>query len=197
MPGAHSLRAVHRVLRDPQRDLVMTRLHMDAAMHAPTPDGARMHDGTTVPQTEAGTYRPDVDGLRAVAILSVLAFHAFPQWLPGGFIGVDVFFVISGFLISRIVFTGLAAGTFSFRHFYARRVRRIFPSLTAILVPTLGLGWIIQRQVEYAQLGKHVSDHTLWCAARNHLLTFCSRSDSLRSAIGFASPLALLCPPSS
>jgi len=124
---------------------------------APTP-GAAPRDATLVaPRTEAGPYRPDVDGLRAVAILSVLAFHAFPQWLPGGFIGVDVFFVISGFLISRIVFTGLSAGTFSFRHFYARRVRRIFPSLTAILVPALGLGWIIQRQVEYAQLGKHVA----------------------------------------
>lgn len=108
-------------------------------------------------RTEAGTYRPDVDGLRAVAILSVLAFHAFPHWMPGGFTGVDMFFVISGFLISRIIFRGLSAGTFSFRHFYARRVRRIFPSLTVILVPSLGIGWMIQRQLEYAQLGKHVA----------------------------------------
>jgi peptidoglycan/LPS O-acetylase OafA/YrhL len=116
-----------------------------------------VREKATIPPTEAGSYRPDVDGLRAVAILSVLAFHAFPQWLPGGFTGVDVFFVISGFLISRIVFSGLSAGTFSFRHFYARRVRRIFPSLTVILIPALGLGWMIQRQVEYAQLGKHVA----------------------------------------
>ncbi len=135
----------------------MNRPRMDPAATTPIPAGVPRHAVTTTPRTEAGSYRADVDGLRAVAILSVLAFHAFPQRLPGGFIGVDVFFVISGFLISRIVFSGLSAGTFSFRHFYARRVRRIFPSLTVILVPALGLGWMIQRQLEYAQLGKHVA----------------------------------------
>jgi peptidoglycan/LPS O-acetylase OafA/YrhL len=126
---------------------------MTASMSADIPTRGE----ATSPRTEAGPYRRDVDGLRAVAILSVLTFHAFPQWLPGGFIGVDVFFVISGFLISRIVFTGLSAGTFTFSHFYARRVRRIFPSLTVILIVALGLGWTIQRQVEFAQLGKHVA----------------------------------------
>src|SRR5260370_5498821 len=67
-------------------------------------------------------YRPDVDGLRAVAVLAVLAFHAFPQVLPGGFAGVDVFFVISGFLISGIIFTDLREGTFTFAQFYRRRI---------------------------------------------------------------------------
>src|SRR5438105_3818191 len=74
-------------------------------------------------------YRADVDGLRAVAILSVLGFHAFPHSATGGFVGVDIFFVISGFLISGIIFRGLAAGNFSFSEFYARRIRRIFPAL--------------------------------------------------------------------
>ena len=74
-------------------------------------------------------YRPDIDGLRAVAVLSVVIFHAFPTVLPGGFIGVDIFFVISGYLISNIIFRTLKRGDFSFADFYAHRIRRIFPAL--------------------------------------------------------------------
>ncbi|MEO7432508.1 MAG: acyltransferase family protein [Dokdonella sp.] len=106
---------------------------------------------------EAGRYRPDIDGLRAVAILSVLAFHAFPDWIPGGFVGVDVFFVISGFLISRIIFSGLSAGTFRFAHFFERRVRRIFPSLAVILIAAIGAGAFTLLPSQYAELGKHVA----------------------------------------
>lgn len=76
-------------------------------------------------------YRPDIDGLRAVAVTAVLFYHAFPSALPGGFVGVDVFFVISGFLISTLIWQGLDAGTFSLRRFYGRRVRRLFPVLLA------------------------------------------------------------------
>ena len=65
-------------------------------------------------------YRPDIDGLRAIAVLAVVAFHSFPNWIKGGFIGVDVFFVISGYLISTIIFENLDRGTFSFTEFYAR-----------------------------------------------------------------------------
>src|SRR5690606_3145464 len=79
-------------------------------------------------------YRPDIDGLRAVAVLSVVGFHAFPAWMPGGFIGVDVFFVISGFLISTIIFRSLDTGAFSFTDFYARRIKRIFPALLLVLM---------------------------------------------------------------
>ena len=72
-------------------------------------------------------YRPDIDGLRAIAVLSVVIFHAFPSLLPGGFIGVDVFFVISGYLISTIIFKNLKNDSFNFLEFYARRIKRFFP----------------------------------------------------------------------
>lgn len=102
-------------------------------------------------------YRPDIDGLRAIAVLSVVGFHAFPYWIPGGFIGVDVFFVISGFLISTIIYKGLEAGTFSFADFYARRIRRIFPALVLVLLASLCFGWFALLADEYTQLGKHVA----------------------------------------
>jgi peptidoglycan/LPS O-acetylase OafA/YrhL len=100
-------------------------------------------------------YRRDIDGLRAVAVLAVLVFHAFPKYLPGGFVGVDVFFVISGFLITGIIVGDLQRGTFSYRDFYSRRVRRIFPALSLVLAATLAVGWYVLLPGEYAQLGKH------------------------------------------
>ncbi|MGH7837227.1 MAG: acyltransferase family protein, partial [Candidatus Binataceae bacterium] len=74
-------------------------------------------------------YRPDIDGLRAIAVLAVILFHADFLQCRGGFVGVDVFFVISGFLITSIIVAELDRGTFSLAHFYERRVRRIFPAL--------------------------------------------------------------------
>ena len=82
-------------------------------------------------------YRADIDGLRAVAVLGVIAFHTGLGFLPGGYLGVDVFFVISGFLITRIVAREVESGTFSFADFYARRVRRILPALLFVIVATL------------------------------------------------------------
>lgn len=102
-------------------------------------------------------YRPDIDGLRAIAVLSVVAFHAFPSWIKGGFIGVDVFFVISWFLISTIIFENLNRGTFSFAEFYARRIRRIFPALILVLIASYGFGWFALFADEYEQLSKHVA----------------------------------------
>jgi peptidoglycan/LPS O-acetylase OafA/YrhL len=102
-------------------------------------------------------YRPDIDGLRAIAVLSVVTFHAFPSWIKGGFIGVDVFFVISGFLISTIIFENLHRDTFRFTEFYARRIRRIFPALVLVLVASYGLGWFLLFADEYEQLSKHVA----------------------------------------
>lgn len=78
-------------------------------------------------------YRPDIDGLRAVAVLPVLLFHAGSPWVSGGYAGVDIFFVISGFLITSLILPDIAAGTFSLKQFYERRVRRIFPLLFFVI----------------------------------------------------------------
>lgn len=102
-------------------------------------------------------YRPDIDGLRAVSVLLVVIFHAFPDLIPGGFIGVDIFFVISGFLISTIIINNLENGTFSFMEFYQRRIRRIFPSLLLVLATCFIFGWFVLFSDEYAQLGKHIA----------------------------------------
>ena len=101
-------------------------------------------------------YRADIDGLRAIAVLAVVGFHAFPGRVPGGYVGVDIFFVISGFLISTIIIENLEHEKFSFRDFYARRIRRIFPALLIVLAATLGFGWIALLAGEYRQLGEHV-----------------------------------------
>ncbi|WP_395605241.1 acyltransferase family protein [Pseudomonas sp. B16120] len=101
-------------------------------------------------------YRPDIDGLRAIAVLSVVVYHAFPSLLTGGFVGVDIFFVISGFLISTIIFGSLDKSSFSLTEFYARRVKRIFPALIVVLVACLVFGWFALFPDEYMQLGKHV-----------------------------------------
>lgn len=111
---------------------------------------------TPTPHLSHPKYRPDIDGLRAVAVLSVVAFHAFPEWIKGGFIGVDVFFVISGFLISTIIFENLDRGTFSFAEFYARRIKRIFPALIFVLSACLIFGWLSLLPEELNQLGKHI-----------------------------------------
>ena len=103
------------------------------------------------------SYRPDIDGLRALAILPVVLFHAFPNLLPGGFIGVDIFFVISGYLITNILLKDIQAGNYSIKNFYARRVRRIFPALSVVLLFCLALGWIVLTAVEYRALGKHAA----------------------------------------
>ncbi len=102
-------------------------------------------------------YRPDIDGLRAVAVSSVVLYHAFPRVLPGGFIGVDIFFVISGFLISTILFNSLEQNRFSFLDFYSRRARRIFPGLVLVLLVCLLFGWFMLLTDEYERLGKHVA----------------------------------------
>lgn len=102
-------------------------------------------------------YRADIDGLRAIAVLSVIVVHYFPEALKGGFAGVDVFFVISGFLISTHIFEALDQNAFSLADFYARRIRRIFPALLLILCACGLAGWAAMLADEYARLGKHVA----------------------------------------
>jgi peptidoglycan/LPS O-acetylase OafA/YrhL len=115
------------------------------------------------------SYRPDIDGLRAVAVLAVIGFHGFPEYIAGGFVGVDVFFVISGFLISGIILDETRVGMFSLQRFYARRVRRIFPALLLVLVVSLLAGWWLLLPADLLRLGKQlaasaafVSNFYLW-----------------------------------
>ncbi len=120
-------------------------------------------------QLQHPKYRPDIDGLRAIAVLAVVGFHAFPTLVRGGFVGVDVFFVISGFLITTIIFDNIGKDRFSFWEFYQRRIRRIFPALSVVMIFCLLFGWFALVPQEYQQLGKHVlagstfvSNFALW-----------------------------------
>jgi peptidoglycan/LPS O-acetylase OafA/YrhL len=101
-------------------------------------------------------YRPDIDGLRAIAVLFVVAFHAFPNALSGGFIGVDVFFVISGYLITGILFKTLDDGTFSFANFYYRRIVRLFPALALVLAFCAVFGWFVLLSEDYRALARDI-----------------------------------------
>jgi peptidoglycan/LPS O-acetylase OafA/YrhL len=123
-------------------------------------------------QRHPHNYRPDIDGLRAFAVMSVVLYHAFPQVVRGGYVGVDIFFVISGFLISKNVFAEIAEERFSFAKFYERRVRRIFPALAVCLAAVLAYGFVCLMPFELARLGKHVffgagflSNIALWSEA--------------------------------
>lgn len=101
-------------------------------------------------------YRPDIDGLRAFAVVSVLIFHSFPALLPGGFVGVDIFFVISGYLISGIIFGEVEAGAFNFINFYTRRIKRIFPSLILVVLTCFIFAWFVMFSDELKKLGQHM-----------------------------------------
>ena len=100
-------------------------------------------------------YRSDIDGLRAVAVLSVIGFHFFG--IQAGFIGVDIFFVISGYLISSIIFTQLQEERFSLMAFYQHRIRRIFPALLTVLFFCFVLGWFVLLAIEFELLNKHIA----------------------------------------
>ena len=99
-------------------------------------------------------YRPDIDGLRTVAVLPVVLFHANSGWAPGGYVGVDIFFVISGYLITRIVQGDIEKQRFSIVNFYERRARRILPALFAILIFTLVLGWLWFMPADFDTMAK-------------------------------------------
>ena len=129
------------------------RQNVEATRAASASRPARVRDATL-------SFRPDIDGLRAVAVGLVVAYHAFPKLRTGGFIGVDVFFVISGYLITQIILTGLQAGTFSLGAFYQRRVRRIVPALLLVAGDVLPVRLADTAAAELLWLGRSVA----WCA---------------------------------
>lgn len=95
------------------------------------------------------SYRPDIDGLRALAVLSVLLFHINPNYMPSGFLGVDIFFVISGFLITNIIYREIVEGSFSFANFYNRRIKRILPVFFITILVTIFVIWNIYSSIDY------------------------------------------------
>lgn len=114
-----------------------------------------------VNQAGSSAYRDDIDGLRAVAVLAVILFHVNPSWLPGGFVGVDVFFVISGYLITGIVARELAEGRFTFARFYERRIRRILPALWLLLAVCVPVSWLLMLPSDAEPMGKSAIWSTL------------------------------------
>ncbi|MBH0055725.1 acyltransferase [Pseudoalteromonas sp. SWXJZ94C] len=102
-------------------------------------------------------FREDINGLRAIAVIAVVLFHFNSSWLPGGFAGVDVFFVISGFLMTGIIFRGLEQKDFSILKFYIARANRIIPALAALCVLLMIFGWFYLTPLDYKALGKHAA----------------------------------------
>ncbi|WP_052671576.1 acyltransferase family protein [Photobacterium kishitanii] len=102
-------------------------------------------------------FRTDINGLRALAVIAVVLFHFNPTWVPGGFAGVDVFFVISGFLMTGIIFRGFEKNNFSIINFYIARANRIIPSLSVVCLVLLVFGWFYLTPLNYSMLGKHIA----------------------------------------
>lgn len=102
-------------------------------------------------------FRKDINGLRAIAVIAVVLFHFNASWMPGGFAGVDVFFVISGFLMTGIIFRGIEQENFSILKFYVARANRIIPALAVLCLVLLVFGWFYLTPLDYRVLGKHVA----------------------------------------
>lgn len=101
-------------------------------------------------------YRPEIDGLRAIAVSAVVFFHAFPSFFKSGYVGVDIFFVISGFLITSIIRKEASRNTFSLIVFYKKRVRRIYPALIIVILSIIFLSWMFMSNAEYWFVLRHV-----------------------------------------
>lgn len=116
------------------------------------------------PAAHGVAYRPEIDGLRTIAVSSVILYHAGVPWFTGGYVGVDIFFVISGYLISSIIFGDLANGRFTFLNFYERRIRRIFPALFTVLVASIIAAWFVFTPGQLDDFGKSLVATTAFVA---------------------------------
>ncbi len=130
--------------------------------------------------SKIATYRPEIDGLRAIAVMSVILCHGEIPGFPGGFLGVDIFFVISGFLISGLILDNLDRGNFSIRDFYERRIRRILPAVFLVTGLCLIPGWFFMSADAYENLAESVVATTL--SANNILLTVTTSYWEMESA---------------
>ena len=101
-------------------------------------------------------YRPEIDGLRALAVLPVIFYHANFSFFNGGYLGVDIFFVISGYLISKIILNDLRSNKFSIRNFYIRRAKRILPALLSVTLATSVLSYFVIPQEEILEFSKSI-----------------------------------------
>lgn len=115
-------------------------------------------------------YRAEIDGLRAVAVIPVVLFHAGFSWIGGGYAGVDVFFVISGYLITTILYTEIRSGSFSILGFYERRARRIIPALALICVASILPAWILMRPEELEAFAKSLIGVAIYASNVSFLL---------------------------
>lgn len=129
-----------------------------AKVHAALPLGPRNYQA----RSDTLAYRPDVDGLRAIAVIPVVLFHAGFPFVPGGYFGVDVFFVISGFLITAMLHAQLENGVFSLAQFYERRIRRIFPALFLVLAVSSLAAWTLLPPPDVAKFGHGLSATALF-----------------------------------
>ncbi len=110
-----------------------------------------------------GVHRKDIDGLRAVAVIPVVLSHSGLSWPSGGYVGVDVFFVISGYLIGGIIQSDIDAGRFSIAGFYERRIRRIFPALVVMALACVPAAWTIMLPVAFEILALSLVATVLFC----------------------------------
>lgn len=110
----------------------------------------------------SSSFRYDINGLRALAVISVMVFHFNPQWMPAGFVGVDIFFAISGYLMTSIIYRGIDAGEFSLIRFYAARCKRIIPALILMVSVVVFIAYFTIEPYDYKKIGEHARDSLLF-----------------------------------